>query len=236
MVGFILCRLAFNGAVQKWGARWDVRGIDDPAGFPLFGPDFRDLHFSAHANYKHVTRVTEREADAFGINTWREPDGMAMVTLKWSISKARSRADRGIHLFRSSKRPRANPNGDGLESRAFAGGRVPIDCEILRPNASPKLFSRLTTRHGHRREHERFARPLPRSCLVANPVERLPIRFNRLISFARSVCLRSLQASPQQRCRQLSALRFFLRQFLFRRRQSHRRDPFVSRAAPSFRR
>jgi len=29
-----------------------------------------------------VIRVTEREADAFGINTSREPDGMAEVALK----------------------------------------------------------------------------------------------------------------------------------------------------------
>jgi Zn-dependent protease with chaperone function len=29
-----------------------------------------------------VVRVTEREADAFGINTAREPDGMAKVALK----------------------------------------------------------------------------------------------------------------------------------------------------------
>jgi STE24 endopeptidase len=29
-----------------------------------------------------VVRVTEREADAFGINTAREPDGMAEVALK----------------------------------------------------------------------------------------------------------------------------------------------------------
>src|SRR5436309_4909054 len=28
------------------------------------------------------TRITEREADAFGINTSREPDGMAKVALK----------------------------------------------------------------------------------------------------------------------------------------------------------
>ena len=29
-----------------------------------------------------MTRVTEREADAFGLNTSREPDGMAKVALK----------------------------------------------------------------------------------------------------------------------------------------------------------
>ena len=32
-----------------------------------------------------ITRVTEREADAFGINTAREPDGMAKVALKLGV-------------------------------------------------------------------------------------------------------------------------------------------------------
>jgi STE24 endopeptidase len=32
-----------------------------------------------------VVRITEREADAFGINTSREPDGMAKVALKLGV-------------------------------------------------------------------------------------------------------------------------------------------------------
>jgi len=82
LAGFILCRLAFNGALQKWGARWNVRGIDDPAGFPLFVLIFATYIFLLTPIINTITRVTEREADAFGINTCREPDGSAMVALK----------------------------------------------------------------------------------------------------------------------------------------------------------
>ena len=40
------------------------------------------LLFLATPVLNTVVRVTEREADAFGINTSREPDGMAKVALK----------------------------------------------------------------------------------------------------------------------------------------------------------
>jgi STE24 endopeptidase len=40
------------------------------------------LLFLATPLLNSIVRVTEREADAFGINTAREPDGMAEVALK----------------------------------------------------------------------------------------------------------------------------------------------------------
>ena len=59
-----------------------MRGIADPAGLPLLALIFSTLLFLATPLLNTVVRVTEREADAFGINTSREPDGMAKVTLK----------------------------------------------------------------------------------------------------------------------------------------------------------
>jgi len=43
---------------------------------------FSTLVFLATPFLNTVVRVTEREADAFGINISREPDGMAKVALK----------------------------------------------------------------------------------------------------------------------------------------------------------
>ncbi len=40
------------------------------------------------------------------------------------LPQTRSDAARGIHLFRSSQRPLSYPHGHGLESSAFAGGRI----------------------------------------------------------------------------------------------------------------
>jgi STE24 endopeptidase len=82
LVGFALARILFEVAVRRWGDRWGVRGIADPAGLPLLGLILSTLLFVAIPFLNTVVRITEREADAFGINTSREPDGMAKVALK----------------------------------------------------------------------------------------------------------------------------------------------------------
>jgi STE24 endopeptidase len=81
-VGFALTRILFDAALRRWGEKWRVRGIVDPAGLPLLALIFTTLVFLATPLLNTVVRVTEREADAFGINTSREPDGMAKVALK----------------------------------------------------------------------------------------------------------------------------------------------------------
>jgi len=82
LIGFALTRILFDAAVRRWGNKWGVRGIADPAGLPLLALIFCTLLFLATPLLNTVVRVTEREADAFGINTAREPDGMAEVALK----------------------------------------------------------------------------------------------------------------------------------------------------------
>jgi STE24 endopeptidase len=82
LVGFAVTRILFDAAVRRWGNKWDVRGIADPAGLPLLALILSTLFFVATPFVNTVVRVTEREADAFGINTSREPDGMAKVSLK----------------------------------------------------------------------------------------------------------------------------------------------------------
>ena len=82
LIGFALTRILFNAAVRHWGDKWGVRGIADPAGLPLLALIFSTLLFLATPLLNTAMRVTEREADAFGINTAREPDGMAEVALK----------------------------------------------------------------------------------------------------------------------------------------------------------
>src|SRR5437870_9170254 len=82
LIGFALTRMLFDAAVRRWGVRWGVRGIADPAGLPLLVLILGTLLSIATPFLNTVVRVTEREADAFGINTSREPDGMATVALK----------------------------------------------------------------------------------------------------------------------------------------------------------
>lgn len=82
LVGFALTRSLFDATVKQCGEKWGVRGMADPAGLPLLALIFSTLLFLATPFLNTVVRVTEREADAFGINTAREPDGMAEVALK----------------------------------------------------------------------------------------------------------------------------------------------------------
>jgi len=82
LIGFAITRTLFAAAVKRWGEKWGVRGIADPAGLPLLVLILSALLFVATPFLNTVVRVTEREADAFGINTSREPDGMAKVALK----------------------------------------------------------------------------------------------------------------------------------------------------------
>ena len=82
LAGFALTKSLFDVAVRRCSEKWGVRGIADPAGLPLLALIFSTLLFLATPLLNTVVRVTEREADAFGINTAREPDGMAEVALK----------------------------------------------------------------------------------------------------------------------------------------------------------
>jgi len=82
LVMFAITRVAFDAAVRRWGVRWGVRGIADPAGLPLLALILATLAFVFTPINNTITRVAEAEADAFGINTARTPDGMAAVALK----------------------------------------------------------------------------------------------------------------------------------------------------------
>jgi STE24 endopeptidase len=82
LVGFAIGRILFDGALKRWGERWSVRGIADPAGLPLLVLIYSVLAFVVTPLSNTLIRVTEREADAFSINTAREPDAMAKVALK----------------------------------------------------------------------------------------------------------------------------------------------------------
>ena len=82
LIAFAVARLSFDGAVRRWGERWGVRGIADLAGLPLLSLIFAIVFFILTPFTNSVTRICEREADAFAINCSREPDGAANVALK----------------------------------------------------------------------------------------------------------------------------------------------------------
>lgn len=82
LISFALAKVLFEAAVRRWGDRWGVRGISDPAGVPLLALIFAAISFVFTPVNNSITRVAEVEADAFGLNTAREPEGFARVALK----------------------------------------------------------------------------------------------------------------------------------------------------------
>ena len=82
LVAFAVTKVTFDWAVRRYGARWQVTGIADPAGLPLLVVILTTLAFLYTPINNRLIREVEEEADSFGLNTSREPDGFAQVSLK----------------------------------------------------------------------------------------------------------------------------------------------------------
>jgi STE24 endopeptidase len=84
VAGFAFLRWAFDRAAARWGRRWGLRGVADPAGLPLLVALFSLYAFVLTPVINTHIRTGEAEADIFGLNAAREPDGMAEVALQLS--------------------------------------------------------------------------------------------------------------------------------------------------------
>ncbi len=73
--------MAFNWALSRWGERWQIRGISDPAIFPLVVFLIGILAFVLTPVLNTETRTQEKEADMFGLNAARQPDGFAQAAI-----------------------------------------------------------------------------------------------------------------------------------------------------------
>jgi len=82
VAGFALLRSGFAWAAARWGERWGIRGIDDPAGLPLVVLIFSIYFFVLTPVFNTFIRSDEAAADIFGLNAVREPDANALVDLK----------------------------------------------------------------------------------------------------------------------------------------------------------
>lgn len=72
----------FPVVLKKWGGKWGVRGIEDPAGFPLLSALVTVFFFVMTPVTNTIVRENERMADIYGLNAAREPDGFATIALK----------------------------------------------------------------------------------------------------------------------------------------------------------
>lgn len=72
------------GIVARWGPGWGVRGIDDVAAWPVYSIVIALLLLAMTPLRNTFIRVNESQADAFGLDVAREPDGFAQVAMKLS--------------------------------------------------------------------------------------------------------------------------------------------------------
>jgi len=74
----------FGAVNAAFGGIWDVRGIDDPAGVPVLMALFSFFFLLATPVTNTISRTTEAQADIFGVNAARQPDGFAEAALQLS--------------------------------------------------------------------------------------------------------------------------------------------------------
>ncbi len=82
--GFWFTHWFYGWASPRFGAGWGLRGIDDLAGLPLLMAGLSIFMFFATPIRNTIIRTQEVEADIFGLNAARQPDGFATTALKLS--------------------------------------------------------------------------------------------------------------------------------------------------------
>jgi STE24 endopeptidase len=81
LVGFLFVARAFDRLAVRRAAQWGIRDVADPAGLPLLVALFSVYLFVCTPLLNTLTRTMEAEADAFGLNASRAPDGFAQAAI-----------------------------------------------------------------------------------------------------------------------------------------------------------
>jgi STE24 endopeptidase len=70
-----------NWALERWGEKWQIRGVGDTAVLPLAVLLLLVVGFILTPILNTWTRTQEYEADMYGLNTSRQPDGFAQAAI-----------------------------------------------------------------------------------------------------------------------------------------------------------
>jgi STE24 endopeptidase len=84
LVAFLFLDRGFRTLTDVFGGNWDVRNIEDPAGLPVLMALLSIFFVLATPVVNTISRTLEAQADIFGLNAARQPDGFATATLKLS--------------------------------------------------------------------------------------------------------------------------------------------------------
>ena len=72
---------SLDRAIARWGAKWQIRGVGDTAVLPLVVLISSIFFFILTPVVNSIIRVQEFEADMYGVNAAREPDGFAQAAI-----------------------------------------------------------------------------------------------------------------------------------------------------------
>ena len=84
LIGFYCVHRALDASLARWGGRLGLRDRADPAALPLAVIAFSVFLFLMTPVLNSTIRQAEAEADAFGLNAAREPNGFAMAAMRLS--------------------------------------------------------------------------------------------------------------------------------------------------------
>ncbi|WP_394730178.1 M48 family metallopeptidase [Altererythrobacter sp. GH1-8] len=80
---FLISRLG-PWLIARYGERWGVRDIADPASLPVLTLILSLYLLLATPAFNNITRLQENQADAFGLMAAQEPDGFARAAMRLS--------------------------------------------------------------------------------------------------------------------------------------------------------
>jgi STE24 endopeptidase len=81
VTAFAGLRWSLDWCLARWGKTWGIRSVSDPAVLPLVMLLMSIFFFVLTPIMNTQTRSQEAEADMFGINASRQPDGMAQAAI-----------------------------------------------------------------------------------------------------------------------------------------------------------
>jgi len=81
VLAFVYLRWGLDWAIQRWGEKWQIHGVGDTAVLPLVILLVSIFGFVITPVMNSYTRVQEYEADMYGLNTSRQPDGFAQAAI-----------------------------------------------------------------------------------------------------------------------------------------------------------
>jgi STE24 endopeptidase len=81
IVFFTFLKWALERSLAKWGEAWQLRGVTDVAVVPLVFLIGSFFFFILTPIQNTQTRTSEYEADMYGLNASRQPDGFAQAAI-----------------------------------------------------------------------------------------------------------------------------------------------------------